>query len=201
MTNSDTPEGKKPEKKKPKYKPGPVFGEMKVVDGLGEGTVVPKIEVHPRADRHFNSKYQPEWMIDKIIEVGRYGGSITQVAVSIGVTRDTLWRWSKTYEEVSDALKIAGLLSQAWWEENGRIATFGGFEGFNSTSYIFQMKNRFPEFWRDVKQNEITGAYGGPVQVDNASKIDVKRLAPEKREALKQMLLTLKEETEEEEED
>ena len=78
-----------------------------------------------------------------------------EIAAELGVTRDTLWRWGNEKEEFSDALKVAYEAGLAWWERKGREATFGGVEGFNATSYIFQMKNRFREDWKDKHDHQV----------------------------------------------
>ena len=54
--------------------------------------------------------------------------------------------------------------SEAWWERQGRLATFGHIEGFNATSYIFQMKNRFRADCRDRHDHEVSGPEGGAIQ-------------------------------------
>ena len=103
------------------------------------------------------SAYEPEWMLPKIIEVGSRGGSLVQIAVSIGVTRQTIYRWAEEYPEFYYAMEMARLLSQEWWEAQGQLGTFGAIDGYNASSYTFQMKNRFPRDWKDSKQTEIMG--------------------------------------------
>lgn len=176
---------KGPEKpKKTRKKRPPAFGSL--VPGSPSAPVSEAAKAN-KGGRPTN--YDPSWMPDKVIEIGKKGGSITEMAVAIGAYhRETLYDWARRHPEFNDALKMAATLSQSWWEEQGRIATFGGYEGFNATSYIFQMKNRFPNSWRDVKQNEVTGFDGGPIQVESRT-IDARRLSSEQREALKQALL------------
>jgi hypothetical protein len=40
------------------------------------------------------------------------------------------------------------------------LATFGATPGFNPTSYIFNMKNRFKEDWRDKVESDHTSSDG-----------------------------------------
>jgi hypothetical protein len=136
------------------------------------------------------SKYNPEEMLPRLSEVGTVGGSKAEMAVALGISRDTFHSWVKQHPEFSDAVKTAELLSQAWWEKNGRQKTFDS-NGFNATAFIFQMKNRFPTDWRDVKQTELTGADGGPVRVEQ-SPLNVAALDADEREALKALLLKAK---------
>jgi hypothetical protein len=182
-----------PKAKKERKHKGPVFGAIKPIGEEAGPLEVPRIHI-PEEFKKRNkmgrpTKYDPSWMLDTVFDVGSKGGSITQMAVCLGVGVDRMYTWAKQHEDFAEAIKGAVELSQSWWEENGRIATFGGYDGFNSTSYIFQMKNRFPRFWRDAKQTEITGEGGGAVQVETVS-IDARKMDPAQREILKQALLT-----------
>ena len=105
------------------------------------------------------SEYDPS-MLDKIIEIGKIGGSQVEMAVEIGVSRETFYRWKDELPEFCDTVKKALDLSQSWWEKQGRVATFAG-DGFNATSYIFNMKNRFKEDWRDKVETEHSGKVEG----------------------------------------
>ena len=135
------------------------------------------------------SLYEPEWMLPKIIEVGSRGGSFVQIAVSIGVTRKTVYDWCQQHPDFLYTMEMARLLSQEWWEAQGQLGTFGAIDGYNASSYTFQMKNRFPRDWKDSKQTEIMGEGGGPVQVEEQKTLNVRALEPEQREKLKQLLL------------
>lgn len=102
------------------------------------------------------TKYDPA-MCDKIIEMGRSGASKAEMALDLGIAYSTFDVWQNTKPEFSEAVKEAEALSRGWWEKNGRLATFGGHDGFNATSYIFQMKNRFSDHWRDKTEREHSG--------------------------------------------
>lgn len=100
--------------------------------------------------------YDPA-MCEVVISCGDEGKTLAEMARAIGVDRSTLADWREQHPEFSRAVKEGLDRAQAWWEEKGRVATFGGFEGFNATSYIFQMKNRFREDWRDRHEVEHSG--------------------------------------------
>jgi len=102
------------------------------------------------------SLYDPAFC-DKVIEVGIDGGSLAEMAESCDVERHTLNAWMEAHPEFSTAVKRGLQKAQVWWERQGKIATFGGAEGFNATSYIFNMKNRFKEDWRDKVEQEHSG--------------------------------------------
>jgi len=96
-------------------------------------------------------------MCEMVIAMGEDGKTLAGMADALDVSRDTVNEWRKEYPEFSAAVKRALEKAQAWWEEQGRIATFGGTEGFNATSYIFQMKNRFRDEWNDTIKSEHSG--------------------------------------------
>ena len=102
------------------------------------------------------SKYDPAFC-EAIIAAGEEGQTLAEMAATIGVDRSTLKDWTDQHPDFSRAVKIGLDRAQAWWERQGRVATFGGCDGFNATSYIFQMKNRFKEDWRDKVEQERTG--------------------------------------------
>ena len=110
------------------------------------------------------TKYTPE-MCDRVIEMGKTGASKYEMAMELGIAMDTFTDWQNNNPQFSAAVKRSTEFSQAWWEKQGRLATFGGVEGFNATSFIFNMKNRFRHDWRDKQENELTGPDGTPLQI------------------------------------
>ena len=96
------------------------------------------------------SKYDPA-MCETVIEAGSQGMTLAEMADAIGVDRATVKNWMEEHEEFFRAVKSGLDKAQAWWERKGREATFGAIDGYNATSYIFQMKNRFKEDWADTK--------------------------------------------------
>ena len=99
------------------------------------------------------TKYTPAMCVT-VIELGREGASKTEIAAELGISRqNAFYAWQEKYTEFRDAVKEAEFLAQAWWEKKGREATFNS-KGFNSTAYIFQMKNRFPIDYRDRPADE-----------------------------------------------
>lgn len=96
------------------------------------------------------SKYDPA-MCEAVIAAGEQGMTLAEMANEIGVDRATVRNWMEQHEEFFHAVKSGLDKAQAWWEAKGREATFGGIDGYNATSYIFQMKNRFKDDWADTK--------------------------------------------------
>lgn len=94
------------------------------------------------------SKYDPKFC-DVVIACGEEGDTLAAMAEACNVHRETINDWIAAHPDFSDAVKLGLQKAQVWWEKQGRIATFGGKEGFNATAFIFNMKNRFKEDWRD----------------------------------------------------
>jgi len=107
--------------------------------------------------------YRPEYC-ERVIEYGKEGMSKAEMCLNLDINRSTMTLWEEVHPEFSAAIKEAIYYSQAWWEMRGRKATFNS-EGFNATSYIFNMKNRFKEDWSDTSKQELTGKDGGPLGV------------------------------------
>jgi len=108
------------------------------------------------------TKYEPK-MCEVVIECGKQGMSKCEMALELDIAYDTFDRWQNEITEFSEAVKEAMRYSQAWWERNGRMATFGAIDGFNATSYIFNMKNRFRADWNDTVKNEHSGPAGAGI--------------------------------------
>jgi hypothetical protein len=109
------------------------------------------------------TKYDPA-MCEMVIAIGEEGKTLAGMADALDVDRETINNWRAAHPEFSRAIKRGLEKAQAWWEEQGRVATFGATDGFNATSYIFQMKNRFREEWNDTIKAEHTGKNGGPIE-------------------------------------
>jgi hypothetical protein len=99
---------------------------------------------------------------DLVIRIGEGGGSLTEMAVTIGVTRVTVHKWIGEYEEFSYAMTRARDLSLLWWENAGKSGMGRG-HGFNGQTFQFMAKNLFPADFRDQKDIEVAGKGGGPL--------------------------------------
>lgn len=99
------------------------------------------------------SKYDPAFC-EAVIAAGKEGKTKAEMAAEIDVDRETLNNWMDRHPEFSRAVKRGLDYAQAWWEGKGREATFKN-EGFNATSYIFNMKNRFSDDWRDKVESDV----------------------------------------------
>lgn len=109
--------------------------------------------------------YKPEYC-DLLIQHMGKGFSFEAFAGEIGVNRDTIYEWLQTYSQFSDAKKTAAELNRKFWEQVGiDIATgTGKAAAGNATAFIFNMKNRFKNEWRDKIETGITDKEGNDVK-------------------------------------
>ena len=133
------------------------------------------------------SKYKPEYC-QEILRLGAMGKSQTQMAAHFHVDRKTLDHWSANHPEFLAAYKQANVYSQAYWENVGYDGIYK--QGFNGNHWKTIVANRFREDYAERRINEIVGPNGGPLLVAEQKRIEVRLLAPEEREQLKQLLLT-----------
>lgn len=122
-------------------------------------------ETKPKGPGGRPSLYRPEYC-ERVLEFGREGMSVVEMAAEIGVSRNSLEeRWPAAHEEFREAFARARELSQAWWERQGRVGLTA--ERFNAQVYSRSMAARFPKDWRESKEQRVTGADGGAVQIES----------------------------------
>jgi hypothetical protein len=108
---------------------------------------------------------------DLLIEHMAKGFSFESFAGLIGVSKDTLFEWNKVHKEFSDSKKIATEKCRVFWEnialeniinretmvrdQDGNITQTK--TALNSSVWIFNMKNRFKDEWRDKQETEVSG--------------------------------------------
>lgn len=109
-------------------------------------------------------------MCDRVIEIGRDGGSVCEMAVGLGITRDTLYRWMEVHSEFSDSVKHARELSQAWWEKTGRDALHA--DKFQSVVWKKIVEARFPNDYRDNTRVEVAPPTEGMTEEDRIQRIN-----------------------------
>lgn len=100
------------------------------------------------------TKYKPEILMPILSAMGNQGESKAEMAIQLGLSPRTFRSYEQQHDEFLQAVKGAVYRSQAWWERRGREATFNA-NGFSATSYIFNMKNRFPKDWADKRELDV----------------------------------------------
>lgn len=91
----------------------------------------------------------------RVIELGRAGKSRAQIAAVLDISRQTLDNWQAAHPEFLEAMTRAKDLSLAWWETAGQEGIFE--RSFNATAWGLQVRNRFPEDYRDKTELHHTG--------------------------------------------
>lgn len=98
------------------------------------------------------SDYDPSYC-DRVVELGRTGASVVEMATEIGVARATLEaNWPEAHPEFLEALTYARQLSQVWWEKKGRDNLES--QVFQSTMWSRSMAARFPNDWREKNETK-----------------------------------------------
>lgn len=120
------------------------------------------------------TKFEDEYC-DMLIEHMSKGLSFESFAGVVDVCKQTLYNWKNDHPEFLDAVNRGTEKSRLFWERLGIAGAAGKREGFNATSYIFNMKNRFPNEWRD--RHEFIG--GSTATPETALIAQLSRLTPE----------------------
>jgi len=131
------------------------------------------------------SLYKTEYC-EAVLELGRKGKSLVQMAAHFDVDRETVKYWAQHYPEFSAALTRAMTFSQCWWEDQGQ----GGLASrdFNAALWHKNVASRFREDYADRK--EVTGANGGPIQqAVTLRTLDVSELDDDQLDALETALV------------
>jgi len=155
--------------------------------------VVSEVVQAPKRPFGRPSKYDPS-MLEEMKKVAIDGASKAEMALTIGISRETFNNWEHSNPIFRDAVKECELLSQIWWERHGRKGMTGENPDFNSTAFIFQVKNRFRGDYMDTSRTEVTGKDGGALQIE-AKVVDVEDLDDDQLALLEAALLTMKEQT------
>lgn len=100
------------------------------------------------------TKYLPEYNTE-VVRLGEAGMSKTQMAANFKVAPATLNNWVKNNEEFKEALDIAVTLAEAHWEKIGQQGTRGLLPKFVPVSWIYMMKCRYKDGWKENTDTRV----------------------------------------------
>ena len=111
----------------------------------------------------------------------------------LGVHPDSLYEWQKVHPEFSEAVRAGRAAATTFWENRLLDVANGGSGNAQAIQWALRNRSRAASGWHnDAMKLEHSGPDGGPVEVERTHKIDIGRLSPEHREALKTVLLAVK---------
>lgn len=140
------------------------------------------------------SKYKPEFA-EQAAKLCKLGATDAQLADFFEVAVSTINLWKVQHPEFSESIKVPkieaderveqSLYRRAVGYEHDEVdlRVVGGelvqtpirkHYPPDSTAMIFWLKNRKPEDWRETKAVELTGAAGGPLQIQEIERRIVK---------------------------
>lgn len=95
------------------------------------------------AGRGRKREFKPEYcdLIIKLAEQGKFRNAFCK---EIRCGTQVFYRFKEEVSDFAEAVDIAIAIYQDWWEEKGRLGMDNG-RNFNSTAWIFFMKNKFPD--------------------------------------------------------
>lgn len=85
-----------------------------------------------------------------MLDMSSDGASIVELAVELGISRDTFYNISEREPRFSDTVKKCKELCEAWWVRNGRTNLNN--KDFSYTGWYMNMKNRFN--WTDKQETK-----------------------------------------------
>lgn len=97
-----------------------------------------------------------ESMCEKAEQILSAGKSIARLATDLKVCRDTIYDWRDKHPEFARALKNGKDASQAAWEDIGEDGIRGNIKNFSATAWMFTMKNRFRDDYKEDKEAKST---------------------------------------------
>jgi len=117
------------------------------------------------------TKYNPK-ICDGFERNFEQGQSILEVAVSMGVSRDTFYEWAKQHQEFSDALTRAREVSQAWWEKQGRENLFDH-EEYDAESKL-SVKDKFNDrLWKENMCKRFKADWTDRIEVEHSGTVQI----------------------------
>jgi hypothetical protein len=99
------------------------------------------------------SKYKPEYC-QVAVDILSRGKSLAAICAHLNICRDTLYAWRDAHPDFAASLKAGLQKSQAVWEDLGEQGIKGDIEKFGAAPWIFTMKNRFRDHYKEDKEQK-----------------------------------------------
>jgi hypothetical protein len=110
------------------------------------------------------SKYTLE-MCERVIEVGREGGAVAEMAVACEVSIQTLYGWRDNHEEFFEAFMYGQALAEAFHSKRVRDGLSLAPSEFQGAANLKYMAQRFQDRWSEKQRLEHSGPNEGPIEV------------------------------------
>jgi hypothetical protein len=127
-------------------------------------TKTPKASSAPKPEGYTfgrPTKYLAEYC-EKVVELGKLGKSLVQIASALDTTKQTLINWCDQNPDFLAAMEKSRAHSQSYWETIGHDGMMN--KSIDASIWSRSMAARFPADWRESKHQEVTGS----VKVDHA---------------------------------
>ena len=103
-----------------------------------------------------------------MIELGKLGASQKMIWSDLGITKDVAKSWSKKYPEFADALDMALVHSQAYWERE-MLANVNN-RAYNSRLAEIALRGQFPQDYKDTR--ELKAEIKQDIKIDFAGEVN-----------------------------
>lgn len=111
------------------------------------------------------TKYKKEYC-ERIINLGKQGYSIAEMADDLDVVINTLKSWAEEHSEFLIAFTRAKDASKSWWERKSRINLEN--RDFQQPLWSRSMAARFPEDYRESSKTILANEQGESFKTENA---------------------------------
>lgn len=132
-------------------------------------TLVNKYLNHPLGAYRWHKIYNPS-ICDHVPGLYEGGKSDAEVAVAIGVSKQTLYAWIKQYPEFKEAVQYGRNIAESVFQEAGRRAALGYNKNVNHVCWLANMRNRF-DFDMSKKTDD---------DIESVDESEIRKVAEEK---------------------
>lgn len=98
--------------------------------------------------------FKPE-MCETMINMGLQGASQKMIWSALGINKDVARTWCKNHPEFADALELAKVHSQSYWET--QILANLENKSFNSRLAEIALRGQFQEDYKETREQKVEG--------------------------------------------